>query len=392
MPPIPITVLCGFLGSGKTTLLRRWRREESLRDAAFIVHDLSEFGLDAELVGGDDAAPEAGKLTGRVAALHGSHARGLLHESVGRALDGIAALEPPAADLLVESTGAARPWPLIRALTQDARYQLRHFIVTVDALNLLRDFDAGAALTTTEPADPALRLAASLLVEQIAFASLIVLAKTDLVEKDALNTMMRHLRRVNPHAAVGLSAQARLAWADVAGVPPPDLAQLEALAAGLSLDASPAATPGEVDCTIFREVRPFHPQRLYDVCQSQLSTGLYRTKGYLWLASRPGHVLVWQQSGSQISLELTGLWRAELVQNRDGKLLPEEIIALRERLATAHPDFGDRHIELTLIGLAAARDSFAAALQRALCTDSEVAEWKRGTEFPDPWPRQLRRV
>lgn len=138
--------------------------------------------------------------------------------------------------------------------------------------------------------------------------------------------------------------------------------------------------------------RPFHPQRLYDVCQSQLSTGLYRTKGYLWLASRPGHVLVWQQSGSQISLELTGLWRAELVHNRDGKLLPEEILALRERLASAHPDFGDRHIELTLIGLAPARDSFAAALQGALCTDSEVVEWKRGAEFPDPWPQQLRRV
>jgi G3E family GTPase len=223
--------------------------------------------------------------------------RGLLDKSVGRALEEIAALEPPALDLLVESTGAARPWPLIRALMQHPRYQLRHFIVAVDALNLLRDFDAGAALTTTEPADPALRLAASLLVEQLAFASLIVLTKTDLVEKEALNTMMRHLRAVNPRAAVGLSAQTRLAWADLGGVPPPDLAQLEALAVGLSLDASPAATPGEVDCTIFREVRPFHPQRIYDVCQSQLSTGLYRTKGYLRLASRPGQVL----------------WRAELV-------------------------------------------------------------------------------
>ena len=44
----PVTVLCGFLGSGKTTLLRRWRRDEALRDAAIIVHDLSELGVAAE--------------------------------------------------------------------------------------------------------------------------------------------------------------------------------------------------------------------------------------------------------------------------------------------------------------------------------------------------------
>jgi G3E family GTPase len=80
-----------------------------------------------------------------------------------------------------------------------------------------------------------------------------------------------------------------------------------------------------VDCLIFLDPQPFHPQRLQDACRDHLGTGLYRTKGYVWLASRPAHVLLWQQAGSQISLELTGLWRAELVHNRDGKLLPEEI-------------------------------------------------------------------
>ena len=76
---IPITVLCGFLGSGKTTILRRWRDDEALRDAAYIIHDLSEFGLDVELLSDEDSHPQQGQLVDRVAALHGEHAREQLH-------------------------------------------------------------------------------------------------------------------------------------------------------------------------------------------------------------------------------------------------------------------------------------------------------------------------
>ena len=59
MKKVPIVALCGFLGSGKTTLLRRWRRDEALRNAALIIHDLSDLGVDAELLSEDDKSPEA---------------------------------------------------------------------------------------------------------------------------------------------------------------------------------------------------------------------------------------------------------------------------------------------------------------------------------------------
>ncbi|MEM0895896.1 MAG: GTP-binding protein [Verrucomicrobiota bacterium] len=390
---LPVTVLTGFLGSGKTTLLRRWRRDEALRDAALIVHDLSELGVDAELLSNDGASTTAGELNDRVAALHGVHAHEKLHSSLGSVLSQVADLDPAPPQVLCESTGAARPWPLISALTQDERFFLRHFIVTVDALNLHRDFADGSVLTGQASAggDPALRQAAEVLAEQIAFASIIILTKIDTIPQSVAEAQVRNLQKLQPKATVGLSARAGLLLPQLDATPAPKLSELRSRADQLDLIESSATAP-EVAATILRDPRPFHPKRLHDACQTKLGTGLYRTKGYLWLASRPAHVLLWQQSGSQISLELTGIWRAEAARNADGRLLPEEVEQLKARLESAHPVFGDRHNELTLIGLPVAREAFAGALQSALCTEDEIAAWQRGEAFPDPWPQTLRRV
>ena len=393
MSRIPIVTLCGFLGSGKTTLLRRWRRDEALSDAALIVHDLSEFGLDAELLSGDNPTPKAGQLNDRVAALHGSHAREKLHASVGQTLTALANTEPAPPLVLCESTGAARPWPLIAALTQNDQFYLRQFIVTVDALNLHRDFSNGQALTrkTATSEDAALRYAANVLTEQIAFASVIILTKTDTVPRTVVQAQVATLQKIQPHAAIGLSAQAGLLLPQLNAIPAPKVSALKSRANKLGL-AQSTSTLDDINTSILRNPRPFHPQRLYDIFQSKLGTGLYRTKGFLWLASRPAHVLLWQQSGSQIALELTGLWKAEIAHNRDDKLLDEEVDQLREELKSEHPIFGDRHNELTLIGLTSARKAFTAALEDSLCTDQEIDAWQRGEEFPDPWPQSLRRI
>ena len=390
---VPIVTLCGFLGSGKTTLLRRWRRDERLKDAPVIVHDLSEFGLDAELLSDENSKPSPGHLVGGVAALHGRHAREQLHDSAGEALEEISALEPAPPLVLCESTGAARPWPLIKALTQNKRFFLRHFIVTVDALNLHRDFEDGKILTgvSTNSQDIALRHVAEVLAEQIAFASVIILTKIDTVPEPNVEAQVQILQALQPQATIGLSAQAGILLPQLETTPAPKLSVLERRANEFGLTQQ-SATVDSVDAIVIRDPRPFHPERLYEACRNKMGTGLYRTKGFLWLASRPRDVLLWQQSGSQIALELTGLWRAELAHNRDGKLLAEEIEHLKALLKTKHPLFGDRHNELTLIGLKADRESFASSLQDAFCTDNEITAWQRGETFPDPWPSSLRQI
>lgn len=138
--------------------------------------------------------------------------------------------------------------------------------------------------------------------------------------------------------------------------------------------------------------RPFHPARMYEVCQNQLGTGVYRTKGFFWMASRDAQVLLWQQSGSQIGLEIRGLWRVAVLREPDGKLLPDEVERLRASLASEHPVFGDRRNALTFIGDESACKTFRSALRGALCTDDEVAAWRAGETFEDPWPKSVREV
>lgn len=393
MDRIPIVALCGFLGSGKTTLLRRWQRDEALHDAAMIVHDLSEFGLDAELLSIRELMPVAGCLAGRVAALHGSHAREQIHASVGTALNEISALDPVPPLVLCESTGAARPWPLIKALTQDKRFFLRHFIVTVDALNLHRDFADGRILVGESfgSQDVALRHAAAVLVEQIAFANVIVLTKIDTISESAVDAQIRVLQKLQPHAAIGLSAHGGLLLPQLEETPAPKLSALRSWAKQLGLTQH-SSTADNIEALVLRDPRPFHPERLHEACRSKLSTGLYRTKGFLWLASRPAYSLLWEQSGSQIALEIKGFWRAEIAQNRDGKLFPEEVEQLKAKLENQHPIFGDRHNELTFIGLKPALESFSSALEDALCTDEEITAWQKGETFPDPWPKSIRHI
>ena len=106
----PITVVCGFFGSGKTTLLRHWKSNKSLLSPAFVINDLSEFGVDAELLLYKSSDTQIGKFNDRVANIHGIHSQGNLHELAGRALEKIADLKPVPSHVVCESTGTVRPW------------------------------------------------------------------------------------------------------------------------------------------------------------------------------------------------------------------------------------------------------------------------------------------
>jgi|694.fasta_scaffold44330_5 G3E family GTPase len=378
---LPVTVLCGFLGSGKTTLLKRLLRESAARRFAVLVNDLSELAVDAELLG------EARE--GR-----GDKLVNLNRGSIGGALRGKfrAALDELAADattdyLLIETSGGTQPAAMVEELTTRPGVRLDTFATVVDGLNLLRDHDCGRALLAPDLADS--QSAAALLLAQIAPASVLLISKADLLKRPQAEAIITVLQQLNPRATI-----ITMAYGSVDAKHLLDARTFRPRKAPLPAAAQLADDPAQFDLgsDVLADPRPFHPARLHALFTQRLPLGLHRSKGWLWLASRPKDVFVWNQSGSHFGLEWAATWKAAILADPHAPFMREEMEALAASVAAAHPIFGDRACELTIIGTARDRAVFLDELRACFCTEEEIAAWQRGETFPDPWPKTFRKV
>ena len=178
--PIPVTVLTGYLGAGKTTLLNRILSEPHGRKYAVIVNEFGEIGIDNDLVVGSDEEIFEMNNGCICCTVRGDLIRvigGLLKRAAG--FDGI----------LIETTGLADPGPVAQTFFADpdiaSRASLDSIVTVVDAKHLpLRLKDAKEA------------------EEQIAFADIVVLNKTDLVTPEELAAVEAAIRRINSFATI----------------------------------------------------------------------------------------------------------------------------------------------------------------------------------------------
>jgi G3E family GTPase len=175
---IPVTVLTGYLGAGKTTLLNRILSEDHGRKFAVIVNEFGEIGIDNDLVVGADE---------EVFEMNNGCICCTVRGDLIRIIEGLLKCRGKFDAILVETTGLADPAPVAQTFFVDADVR--------DAAQLDAVVTVADAKWLTERLNDAPEAK-----NQIAFADVIILNKTDLVDTDRISEIEARIRAINPYA------------------------------------------------------------------------------------------------------------------------------------------------------------------------------------------------
>ena len=393
---LPVTVLSGFLGVGKTTMLNHILNNREEMRVAVIVNDMSEVNIDASLVrdGGADLSRTEEQLVEMTNGCICCTLREDLLVEVGR-LAGEGRFDY----LLIESTGISEPMPVAETFTFEDEEgkslseiaELDTMVTVVDAGNFMKDFGSWDDLTDRRIGldDEDDRNIVDLLVEQVEFANVVVINKTDLISPYDLEQLDRIIGKLNPNALVLHSTESRVPLTEILGTKRFQLAEAETMPDWLADPRGEEQTETEeygISSFVYRRHRPLHPKRLSDlVIKGDLDEGFFagilRSKGLLWLASRHDCAFDWSQAGCSIRLNPAGYWWAAAPEEE----WPEEEDQIAEIRDNFVGEYGDRHQELVFIGQKLDQSLIESMLDDCLLTDEEFVQgpavWEK---YDDP--------
>lgn len=390
---LPVTVLSGFLGAGKTTVLSHILNNRQGKRVAVIVNDMSDINIDAAMVKNEVSL---------------SHSEEKLVEMSNGCIcctlreDLLLEVNKLAKDnkfdyLVIESTGISEPLPVAETFTfadedgvslSDVA-KLDTMVTVVDAVNFLKDYEEAKYLKESGESlgEDDERSVADLLVDQIEFADVLLVSKTDLVETEDTEKLNAILRSLNTNAEIIPISQGQVDIENVLNTGLFDFEKAQQAPGWLKeMRGEHIPETEEYGISSFSYVarRPFYPEKFYKFLHNTKQFGkLIRSKGYFWLGSRLEYAGQWSQAGGIARYGFAGLfWRS--VPKKDWPKDEESLATIKENWVEP---FGDMRQELVFIGQGLDKTAMIDALDDCLVSEDDLLKGEEfWTTMDDPFP------
>lgn len=359
---IPVTVLSGFLGVGKTTLLNHiLHNKENLR-VAVIVNDMSEVNIDAQLVERENVLS---KTEEKLVEMSNGCICCTLREDLMVEVEKLAK-ENRLDYILIESSGISEPIPVAQTFSfvdEEKGIDLSRFsyidamVTVVDCFNFFRDFSSIEQLKDRELTniDGDERTIVNLLTDQVEFANIIILNKTDLVTPQTLGLLEAAIKKLNPAARIIHSSFAKVPVASLLNTGLFDMEEAESSAGWqkeLAGEHTPETEEYGISSFVFRSHKPFHPERFWRYLNHDYPAGV-------WWASMPYRERIRYRAFVDNQAYIESRWDKH---------------------------FGDRLNELVFIGQDMDKETMMQDLHACQLTEAEISLLPDKIKFKDPFP------
>ena len=391
---LPVTVLSGFLGAGKTTVLNHiLNNREGLR-VAVIVNDMSEINIDAQAVNNDVSL---NRKEEKLVEMSNGCICCTLREDLLIEINKLAK-EGKFDYLVIESTGISEPLPVAETFTFEDEdgtslsdvSRLDTMVTVVDSYNFLKDYDEAKYLKETGESlgEDDERTVANLLIDQIEFADVILLSKTDLAGKKDIDRLKAILKTLNTRAKIIPISHGNVDLSEVINTNMFDFDKAEESPGWLKEirgEHIPETEEYGISSFSYQARKPFNPEKFNYFLHNLNKFGkLIRSKGYFWLCTRNGYVGQWNQAGGIASYGFAGrFWKS--VPRNEWPIDNESQDAIKELWVEP---YGDMRQELVFIGQRLDKERMIKALNECLLSDDEMDNSNdHWSTFNDPFPK-----